>query len=123
MFRNYSIKYHWSLIIIFIVSCLLISNKIFAYTVPFNNIQLNPNAVLSAGYSFGSNAIIFCYTPSLATLGVITWPYKGVTQTGSLPMPLVTNSNVSGQLADPNGTITIRNTLPDPIIVSCDFAL
>ncbi|MEO7049490.1 MAG: hypothetical protein ABI091_29580 [Ferruginibacter sp.] len=93
-----------------------------AYVVPFNNIQINPSAVLSASYSFGNNAIIFCYTPDLATIGIITWPYKGVTQSGSLPMPLVTNSNVTGQLADANGTISIRNTLTVPILVSCDFA-
>ncbi|MBV8803050.1 MAG: hypothetical protein JO131_08860 [Gammaproteobacteria bacterium] len=108
-------------VIIFILSC-LISSKISAYTVPFNNIPLNPNANLSAGYTFGNNAIIFCYTPDLATLGVITWPYKGVTYSGSLPMSLTNNSNATGQLADPQGTITIRNTLNSTILVSCNFA-
>lgn len=93
-----------------------------SYVVPFNNIVLNPNNTLSAAYSFGNNKIIFCYTPDLATTGIITWPYKGVTKSGSLPMSLTTESNVTGQLADANGNITIHNTQNTTIVVSCDFA-
>jgi hypothetical protein len=111
-----------SLIILFIMSCCFISSKIYAYTVPFNNIQLNQNAVLSAGYAFGGYSIIFCYTPNLATTGIITWPYKGITHSGNLPMSLTNNSNATGQLADAQGAISIRNTLSSPIFVSCDFA-
>jgi hypothetical protein len=93
-----------------------------SYIVPFNNVALNPNNSLTAGYSFGNNKIIFCYTPDLATTGVITWPYKGVIKSGSLPMSLTTDSNVTGQLADANGTITIRNNQNATILVSCDLA-
>jgi hypothetical protein len=110
-------------VMIFLMAVFLFSAQTMAYTVPFDNVLLNPNTTISANYSFGSNAIIFCYTPDLATLGVITWPYKGATQSGSLPMPLTTSTQYSGQLADSNGTITIRNTLNSQIVVSCDFAL
>jgi len=99
-----------------------LSCKVSAYTVPFNNIILNPNAVISAGYAFGGYSIIFCYTPDLATTGIITWPYKGITYSGNLPMSLTNNSNATGQLADSQGTISIRNTLSSAIILSCDFA-
>ena len=105
---------------VFIAS--IVTTHAFAYTVPFNNVILNPNAILSAGYSFGNNAIIFCYTPDLATTGIITWPYKGITQSGSLPMSLTNNSNATGQFADSQGSITIKNTLNSTIIVSCNFA-
>jgi hypothetical protein len=108
--------------LIYAILAAALMNNAIAYTVPFDNVQLNPNATLSANYSFGSNAIIFCYTPSLATTGVITWPYQSVIESGSLPMPLTNNPNATGQLANSNGTITIKNTLTSAIVVSCDFA-
>lgn len=89
---------------------------------PFDNVILNPASTLVVSYSFGSNQSMICYTPDFAPLGIMTWPLNGAPQSSYLPVVLSINSNVTGSPADPNGTITIANTITDPILLSCDFA-
>lgn len=90
-------------------------------TVPFQNVIMNPNCTVSATYSFGNHAIIFCYTNFVQNAGQIFWPYQGTTQTGSLAIFLKTNPNFEGQFADPNGQITVLNNQTTPLVVSCQF--
>ena len=90
-------------------------------TVPFDNLILNPNCFVQATYSFGNNAIIFCYTNLTQNAGQIAWPYNGTIQSGSLPIFLKTNPNFEGSFADPNGQIVIENDQPTPLLISCDF--
>lgn len=90
--------------------------------VPFLNLVLNPNCIVSANYTFGINGIIFCYTNTLQTVDIITWPFQGRLYSGSLPIFLKTNSRFEGQFADAIGVLTIENTQNVPAIVSCEFA-
>lgn len=90
-------------------------------TVPFSNISINPNESIQAGYSFGNHAIIFCFDSSLQTVANIQWPYKGQTKNSSLPIPLKTSEEFTGQFADTNGTIKIINTTAHILTINCQF--
>lgn len=94
-------------------------------SVPFENVIVGVNGTINANYSFGPNAIIFCYSDqsqNVTGTANITWPYKGKTQSGTLPITLVTNTNFQGQLADNSGSIHIQNTLPESSNINCVFA-
>lgn len=91
------------------------------FTVPFQNINLGPNASLIANYSFGSNAEIFCFENNLQPVGIVRWPYQGQIFSSTLNLLLTTSTLFTGSLADPNGTITVTNNTTNTLIVSCLF--
>ena len=107
-----------------IIQCLLlfsIATNAIATSVPFTNFQLAKNATMSASYSFGNHLQIICYEPSLQTIGSTTWPYQGNINSSPLPLLLKTKKDISGNFADPSGTITITNTTKNKIYVACEF--
>ncbi|VVC74977.1 hypothetical protein AQUSIP_02510 [Aquicella siphonis] len=90
-------------------------------TVPFENISVNPNGVLQAGYAFGDHAMIFCFESNLQTVANIQWSYKGQNKNSTLPVFLKTREGFDGQFADANGTIKITNTTARTLIMNCQF--
>lgn len=92
-------------------------------SVPFSNVNLNPNDTIQGSYSFGINPLIFCYENNLQSVGIVTWPYKGALSSSALSVSLKTSASYEGQFADSNGTITVTNNQSTPLIVSCQFAL
>ena len=90
-------------------------------TVPFEDININPNEAIQANYSFGNHAIIFCFDSKFQTVGNIQWPYKGQTKNSSLPISLKTSEKFTGQFADTNGTIKIINTTTSILTINCQF--
>lgn len=90
-------------------------------TVPFENIILNPNAVIQASYSFAGHPMIFCFDNTLQTLGNIQWPFQGIIQSSSLPIYLKIDPLYEGELADVTGTIKITNTTSTTIIMNCQY--
>lgn len=96
-----------------------------ALTVPFQNIEVASGASITANYEFGPFVMIFCYanqSQNVGTTGTIAWTQNGNFVYGTIPITLVTNSNFTGQPADPAGTIIIQNTLPTTSILNCEFA-
>ncbi len=87
--------------------------------VPFENIFLNPNGVITASYAFGPHQIIFCYENNLQEVGVVTWPYQGKMYSSTLELFLKTQSNIQGSFADAKGVLTVTNNTPNLLIVSC----
>jgi hypothetical protein len=89
--------------------------------VPFQNVNLNPNCTITANYSFGPHAIVFCYTTDLPNQDKITWPYNGAFYSYTLPVSLKTNSQFEGQFADPEGFVIIQNTNNVSFQANCLF--
>lgn len=89
--------------------------------VPFQNVFLNPNDVVQAGFSFGPHSQLFCFATNTQIVGIIHWPYQGNIQTGNLPIFLKTNPIFSGSFTDPNGGLTIQNTTNQLLQVGCLF--
>lgn len=87
--------------------------------VPFANIFLPPNGVITASYAFGPHQIIFCYENNLQSVGVVSWPYQGNMYTSTLSLFLKTQTNIQGSFADSNGVLTVTNNTPNLLIVSC----
>jgi hypothetical protein len=94
-----------------------------ALTVQFYNIILNANQMISSNYTFGPYSIILCYANNTPSASTMTWPYKGVTQKGQLPISLVTNGKYQGNFADSSGVITIKSNQSAQLVVSCVYAL
>ena len=91
-------------------------------TVPFTNVPLNAHDSLSATYSFGNVPQIFCYVYSTMNIGSITWPYQGQLYSSALPVLLKISKDITGDFADPTGTVTIFNNQNQTINVSCNLA-
>lgn len=90
-------------------------------TVPFQNVFLTPNAQIQASFSFGVQSLLFCFATNTQIVGVITWPFNGSIQTGSLPIFLKTNARFQGQFTDPIGVLTIKNNTKQLLQVGCLF--
>lgn len=92
-------------------------------TVPFQNFLLGVNGTIEATFDFGPHPFIFCFENNLQTVGIVTWPFKGVINRSTLPITLVTNGNFDGQFSDPTGTITVTNNTAITLVVSCIFPI
>lgn len=91
------------------------------FLVPFQTIFIAPTQTIFINFFFDQHKIIFCFENNSQTVGLITWPYLGVTQASTLPIFLKQDSNFQGSFADAAGLITITNTTPNTFAVSCLF--
>lgn len=91
-------------------------------SVPFQNIFLNPNAIIRANYSFGPHKNVFCFANSILSVVGMTWPYKGHRFSAQLPIALKINASIQGSFSDSSGVLIIQNSPNHGLaIVSCLF--
>lgn len=99
------------------------------YTVPFQNIQVPIASKIYVNYDFNPHKQTLVCTVNrdngFMGLDSVQWEYKGVKYKNMLPVTLQDDTRYSGQLADPDGRLVIKNEtgydFRKPMLVSCEY--
>lgn len=93
------------------------------YQVPFYNVAIEGKKKIYADYNFDTHTqTLVCKKVSGDAIESVGWEYKGARYVGQLPLELKDDESFSGQWADPDGKLTIKNVFEnDPIVVTCEY--
>ncbi|MBA3660666.1 MAG: hypothetical protein H0W64_02980 [Gammaproteobacteria bacterium] len=92
--------------------------------VPFNYEVIQSGKKFNADYRIEPNQIIECFENGIriTNQAVLSWTYTKIRHESHLPAQLKINTTLQGELADPQGTLTIGNVNgKDDVVVSCVY--